>query len=689
MAVLNSIRKRGFFLILIIALALFAFILSDIINKGSSASDVQNVVATVNGTEISREEFMTQVDEYQRTLGPNASASQAMTLIWDQKLKSILYSQQSEDLGLTIGEEELNEQLNLTLSNNPTFQDENGIYSEARLVEYVASIQNNAAARQQWQTFIDGIKESLLQKNYANLVRSGLVATLADGEQQYKFENDKINIEFVQVPYTKIADEDVPVTDAEIEAYMRSHSDRFQVDPMVDIEYVSFEETPSMEDVQNAKTDMASLVDGFQSTEDYEFFVNDHSDNNYVNRWLSANDLPTPIKDTLLNIPHGTVYGPYKYNDTYNLSKVVASMQMPDSVEARHILIPVGLSSADSISRTPEQARSFADSLLTVLKTNRSKFADFVDQYSVDSGSKEKAGHYDWFAYNRMVAPFRDFCFEGKVGDLGVVETQFGYHLIEIEGQKDRKEMVKIATVTKEIEASESTLSLVFSESAKFEEAARNGDFTKVAEDKGLTPKPVNRIGKLDASIPGIGNNRTIINWAFEDESSVGDVKRFNINDSYVVVRLTRKSSEKALMSISEASAIVTPILRNQKKAQKIKESITGTTLQEMATSQNVGVKTASAITRSNPTLADAGTEPFVVGSAFGKKAGETTGVLEGVSGVFIVRVLAVNNAPSLENYASYANQLKSQINASSVNTNVYNALKKAADIEDNRADFY
>jgi peptidyl-prolyl cis-trans isomerase D len=689
MAVLNSIRKRGFFLILIIALALFAFILSDIINKGKSSSNVQNVVATVNGTEISREEFMTQVDDYQRTLGPNASASQAMNLIWDRELKSILYGQQSEDLGMSIGEEELNEQLNLTLSNNPTFQDENGIYSEARLVEYVASIQNNAAARQQWQSFIDGIKESLLQKNYGNLVRSGLVTTLADGEQQYKFENDKINVEFIQVPYTKIADEDIPVTDAEIEAYIRSHSDRFQVEPMVDIEYVSFDEKPSIEDVQNAETEMASLVAGFQSAEDYEFFVNDNSDNNYVNRWFAGKDLPTPIKDTILNLPHGTVYGPYKYNDTYNLSKVVATMQMPDSVEARHILIPIGLSSADSITRSPAQAKSFADSLLTVLKTNKSKFADFVNKYSVDSGSKEKGGHYDWFGYNTMVAPFRDFCFEGKVGDMDVVETQFGYHLIEIEGQKDRKEMVKIATVTKEIESSESTLSEVFSESAKFEEAARNGDFTKAAEDKGLTPKPVNRIGILDASIPGIGNNRTIINWAFEDESAVGDVKRFNVNNSYVIVRLTRKSKEKALMSISEASATVTPILRNQKKAQKIKESIKGTTLQEMATSQNVAVKTASAITRSNPTLAGAGTEPFVVGSAFGKKPGEMTGILEGVSGVFVVRVLSVNNAPALENYASYANQLKSQINASSVSTSVFNALKKSADIEDNRADFY
>lgn len=689
MAVLNSIRKRGFFLILIIALALFAFILSDIINKGSSASSVQNVVATVNGTEISREGFMTQVDDYQRQLGPNASASQAMDLIWDRELRSILYKQQAEELGLSVGEEELNDQLRLSLANNPTFQDENGIYSEARLIEYLASIKNNAPARQQWDTFIDGIKENLIQKNYSNLVRSGLVTTLADGEEQYRFENDKINIEYVQIPYDKIADEDVPVTDAEIQKYVREHADRFEVDPMVDIEYVSFEEKPSIEDMQAAENDMASLSDPFKAAEDYEFFVNDHSDNNYVDRWYFNKNLPQAIKDTITNVEVGNVYGPYKNAETFNLTKLIAITKMPDSVEARHILIPTGLNRADSITRTPDQAKKFADSLLAELKSNKSKFAQFVEAYSSDSGSKEKGGHYDWFAYNTMVAPFRDFCFEGKVGDMGVVESQFGYHIIEVEGQKNFDNAYKLATITKEIEASEATLSLVFSESAKFEEAARNGDFATAAEEKGLTPKPVNRIGKLDASIPGIGNNRTIVNWAFEKETNVGDVKRFNINETYVIARLTRKSDEKALMSVSEASAIVTPIVRKQKKAVKIRETVSGTTLQEVATSQNVTVKTASALTRSNPTIAGAGTEAKVVGAAFGKAQGETTALIDGETGVFMARILSVNKAPSLDNYAPYANQLKGTITGSTVNTQVFNALKKAADIEDNRANFY
>jgi peptidyl-prolyl cis-trans isomerase D len=689
MAVLNSIRKRGVFLILIIALALFSFILSDIINKGSSAASVQNVVATVNGTEILREDFMTQVDEYQRNLGPNAAASQAMNLVWDRQLKSLLYDQQVKALGLTISEEQLNDQLRMTLANNPTFQDENGLYSDARLLEYMAAIQNNARAKQQWDTFLKGVRESLGQSTYATLVASGMEVSMADGEQLYRFENDKIDIEYLHVPYSSIADEDVTVSESEIKTYIREHAQDFEVDPMVDLEYVIFEESASNEDMEAQKEDLTALIDGFNAADDVAFYVNDNSDQNFVDQWVRKEGMAQILRDSLLALPEGDVYGPYRDGSNFKLSKVVATMQMPDSVEARHILIPVGLSRADSITRSPAEALAFADSLYAELKKNRRKFADFVRAHSSDLGSVEKGGHYDYFGYNTMVAPFRDFCFEGRTGDLGVVESQFGVHIIEIEGQKEKSTAYKVATISREIEPSEATLSLVFSESAKFEEAARNEGFSVAADQKGLTPRPVNRIGALDANIPGIGNNRSIINWAFQGDVAVGDVKRFNLNESYVVAQVTRKSTEKALMSVAEASATVTPILRKQKKAQIIRQGLSGTTLQELASSQNVTVKTASALTRATPTIAGAGTEPVVVGAAFGVGALNTTELIDGETGVFKVRVLSEQPAVDLENYSSYVNQIKSGLLVNAINTRIFNALKAIADIEDNRADFY
>lgn len=689
MAVLNSIRKRGVFLILIIALALFSFILSDIINKGGSAASVQNVVATVNGTEILREDFMTQVDQYQRNLGPNASSSQAMNLVWDRQLKALLYDQQVKALGLTISEEQLNDQLRMSLANNPTFQDENGMYSDARLIEYMAALQNNARAKQQWDTYLKGVRESLGQSTYASLITSGMEVSMADGEQLYRFENDKIDIEYLYVPYSSIDDEEVDVSESEIRNYIKANAKDFEVDPMVDLEYVIFEESASNEDIAAQSEELSELIDSFDSAEDVEFFVNDNSDENFNDQWLRRDAMAQILRDSLLTLPQGSVYGPYRDGGNFKLSKVVANMQMADSVEARHILIPVGLSRVDSITRSPAEARAFADSLYGVLKRNRRKFTKFVSDYSSDLGSVENGGHYDYFGYNTMVAPFRDFCFEGKTGDLGVVESQFGVHIIEIEGQKNKSKAYKVATITREIEPSEETLSLVFSESAKFEEAARSEGFDQAADEKGLTPRPVNRIGALDASIPGIGNNRSIINWAFQEDVSVGDLKRFSLNGSYVVARVTRKSTEKSLMSVAEASATVTPILRNQKKAEQIRQGLSGSTLQELATSQNTTVKTASALTRATPTIAGAGTEPAVVGAAFGVGALNTTELIDGETGVFKVRVLEEQPAVDLGNYASYVNQIKSGIAVTAINTRIFNALKDIADIEDNRAEFY
>jgi hypothetical protein len=286
-----------------------------------------------------------------------------------------------------------------------------------------------------------------------------------------------------------------------------------------------------------------------------------------------------------------------------------------------------------------------------------------------------------------MVAPFRDFAFENKTGDMGVVKTRFGYHIMEILGQKNFQDVVKIATISKTIEPSEKTLNDIFSKSANFEVDSQKGDFNEVAKEKGFDVKPVNKIGELDATLPGIGENRSIVNWAFNEDTKIGDVKRFNLPNGYVIVQLTRRNP-KALKSVAEASAVVTPILRKEKKAKKLRESITGTTLQEISASQGVVIKTANAITRANPNIPGIGPEPKVIGEAFGTKEGETTDLIDGNTGIFKVKVLKITIAPALENYAGFAGQLNNTI-VPRINNDVINALKKTADIEDNRAKFY
>ncbi|QIE59401.1 peptidylprolyl isomerase [Rasiella rasia] len=704
MAVLNKIRQRSVFLIIIIALALFSFVLADVLRNGGFSSDKSvSTVATVNGVELDRVDFMNKVEAQQKQLPATAPPGQALNAVYDREVKRVLLEEQYETLGLTVQEDQLNDALSTYLSGNPTFQNEAGQFSQAKLDEYVASIRTNRQASQQWDDYIKSTKTAVLEETYFNLVTAGLVSTLADGEQEYRYQNDKINLEYAFVPFTKIADEEVPVSDSEIEAYIKSHQKEYEVAPQVDIQYISISEAASQQDIEDAELKIEKLLNervefneltkqndtiaGFRNTADIAGFVNANSENPYQDRWMFKKDIPASIKDTIYNLEVGEIYGPYKVDNTLNLSKVVAARQLPDSAKVRHILIPIGLSQADSITRTKEQAKVTADSLYNILKGNKGKFTGFVKDMSSDIASVGNDGVYDYFPYNQMVPAFRDFSFEKNVGDMGVVETRFGYHIVDVLGQKDKQRVIKVATITQDIEASEQTLNTVFSEATTFELDAQKGDFIEVAKAAGYSAKPVNKIGELDATIPGVGNNRAIVKWAFEEETEVGDIKRFSVSDGYVVAQLTRKNP-KGLMSIAEASPRITPILRKEKKAAKIKETITGTTLQEVAASQGVTVQTATAVTMAAPTIPGAGNEPAVVGVAFGKKAGEETDVLVGENGVYKLRVLALNPAPALENYAAFANQLNAQVTPT-VNTNVYNALKEAAEIEDNRKNFF
>ena len=707
MAILNSIRKRGVFLIIIIALALFSFILADVIRNGGFSSEKSlTTVATINGETLTRDIFMKQVELTQRNLGENGTTAQAMNMVWDRELRNVLQQQQYDALGLTAQKEQLEEALRMGLASNPTFQDADGVFSSLKVQEYIANVKaTNPTAYQQWLDYENNLKSGALQTTYYNMIKAGMRSTLSEGEQEYRYQNDKINMQYVYVPYTSIPDTDVSVTDSEIEAYIRKNAADYEQTPQVDVQFVSFSEAPSDADIADAETTITSLLKdrevynsninateilkGLENTQDYQNFINDNSDVPFQDRYFFKSDIPEAIAEDLFATPLNGIYGPYKLGNNNNISKVIGITQMPDSVQSRHILIRYqgSFRASDAITRSKEDAKAMADSIAGVLKRNKNKFEALAKTLSDDKSNSDNGGDLGYSGPGKLTKDFNDFIFDNKTGTLGVVETEFGFHVVEVQEQKNKQKAMKFATISKEIEASEKTLNEVFANASRFEVAAQKGDFSQIAKTQELALKPVNKIGALDATIPGVGNNRSIVNWAFGEDVSVGDVKRFSILDGYVVVQLTRKSP-KGLMSIAEASSLVMPKLRNAYKAKQIMATISGDDLDAIASSQGITVQNATAITMAAPTIPGAGAEPEVVGAAFAKAAGETTSLIAGEKGVFKVRVTAVNNAPALENYASYANQLNSAATPA-VNTKVYQALKNAAEIEDNRANFF
>src|SRR5690606_15959952 len=213
------------------------------------------------------------------------------------------------------------------------------------------------------------------------------------------------------------------------------------------------------------------------------------------------------------------------------------------------------------------------------------------------------------------------------------------------------------------------------------------GDFEETAKAGSYTVRPVNKLSGLDENIPGLGNQRTIVQWAFNPETEVGTVKRFGTTNGYAVIQLTGKRS-KGLATAQDASARVLPILRKQKKAALIIKNNSGKSMDELAKSNDVSVKAASDLSMKTPTILGAGREPKVVGVAMGLSEGEQSGLIEGENGVFMLTVSKKAIAPSLENYASYANTQK-ELNRNRSSFAAYTALEELAEIEDYRAEIY
>ncbi len=703
MAVLNKIRQRSLFLILIIALALFSFVLADLFkNSDALSSKSQNIVATINGTDITREDFLEKVERAQRQAGPNATNTQVMNMVWEQEVRRAVMQTQYDELGISVEKDQMRDLLKTSLATSPEFLNEAGIFDENKLNEYIANLKETSQqAYASWINYEQSIAANGLQQNYFNMVKAGLTGTLAEGELEHKLAGDKVDIKYVQVAYSTIKDSLVEVSKSEIAGYINENKKAYEVEASRDIKFVQFSEVASVEDENAFKADLNVFLKGrfvddrgrkdtihaFSQVKDNEDYINSNSDIKFDKRFVFKSSLPTTAADSIYNLEASGVYGPYKDNGYFKITKVIAVKQVPDSAKVRHILIPFkgAQSAGPDVTQTEAEAKVTSDSLLTVIKSDRSKFPDLVKEFSSDQGSVNNEGRYDWHPYNRMVPEFNDFEFEGEVGDIGVVKTVFGFHIIEIEGQKNKTKAVQVGTIARKIEPSEATTAELFRDASNFEIKASEGDFEAMSKENSFTVRPVNGIKVLDENIPGVGNQRPIVRWAFNKDTEIGAVKRFNIPNGYVVAQLVAKHKE-GLMSVEDATAKVLPLVRKEKKAKMIRDRVSATTLEDLAAAENTTVRSASALNMKSPTISGAGREPMVVGAAFGLKEGETSKLVDGEKGVYLIQVTKVTPAVKLDNYQAAANRVEQQ-KMSTVNTKLYQALKEAAEIEDNRAE--
>lgn len=698
MAILGKIRQRSFILIVIIALALFSFVLADVINSGGFASTSNNV-GSINGKDIAFEEFRLKVANTEKS-GQGMSTTQAVNRVWEQEINVALLTEELEKLGIRISEKHLIETLKSdpNFGQNPSFQNELKQFDINKYREYIKASSNPQEVEYFESTEASANINSKYQL-YSSLVKGGFFTTQNDAKFKYEMQNNKVSFDYVAVPYSSIKDSDVAVTDQEIVDYMKKNEKKFKSEETREIEYVVMEDKPSDADktdiqnkltallnprvVYNKETGANDTIVGFANTPNLVEFVNANSDFPYDSTYVGKSDLPAEHAEQIFNLAEGQIYGPYQYGDYYALSR---SMGRKAGAKARasHILISfTGSRAQPKEDRTKEQAKVKADELMAQINANPDSFTMLAFTVSEDQGSAQKGGDLDFFSPGQMVPAFNDFVFNNPVGKIGLVETEFGYHIIQV---TDKQDAIRLATIAQKIEASEKTSEVAYTNAVKFEVAATEKSFETALKESKLTAVPAVRVKAFDENLGQLGPQRQVVRWAFEKDTDVNTIKRFEIPKVGHVIARLKKINEEGLLNIEDARVRVEPILKNKKKAEKIMAKMKGSSLEAIATANAVQVQNAADITLESPMVASSGYEPKVVGLAFSTAANKISAPIEGNASVFVLKTTTVTKALPTKDYSAQLNALKAQ-SAQGVNR-VFPALKEKAEITDTRFQF-
>jgi peptidylprolyl isomerase/peptidyl-prolyl cis-trans isomerase D len=698
MAILSKIRERSMFLIVIIGLALFAFVASpkDILDFFNSSK--VDSVGEINGEAVSRRDFATQVEAYKSNRGASVSETQAVNAVWNNVLSEKIFKTQLEEAGIVVGEKDIWDAITEipSIKNAEIFKNEIGLFDEEKLKSYLANLKTSSKEQSNnaWLNWLQterSVKANLEKSAYTQLVKYGVGASLKEGERAYFEGQTKLSGSYVYVPYASVNDSLVKVTAADVEDYVKNHESEFSTVATRDIKYVNFDIKASKEDEEELKDDLNYIVPSFVTTKNTTEFIADAGTDISVDaKFLFKNNLPTIVAEEIFAANKGNVVGPYKFQNHLRLSKVVDFIKMPDSVQANHILISyLGSRSANAtVTRTELQAEKLADSILKVLKRKPAKFSGLAKSVSADKSNSDKGGKLDWFTYNQMVPEFRDYAFTNKKGSIGVVKTDFGFHVIKITGQKNIQKAVQLATIAKKIEASEATENQIFEQAETLAYELSSGKSIDVlVKENNYIARPLVGLKAMEDAVGSLGTNRGIVRWSFDAETAVNDVKRFDLDKGYAVVVVTNKT-EKGVASASKASSQVKPILIKEKKAALLAEKMKGSDLATLAATNNTTVKTFSNVTMSAPTISGVGVEPGLVGALYALEINKFVSNIVGVKGVFAVQVSKKETPTVLPSYEGSRNSLAKD-NQNKLARELFNSLKDLSVIIDNRAYIY
>ena len=704
MALIGTIRKNSWLLVVMIVLGVGGFVFMDISSVGGPGGGQQFSIGEVDGKPIDWADF--QMAEQALYQGQSIDVYNRRDYLWNYFIQDAIVRSEAKAIGLNVGDEEMQElQFGTNLSpvvqrnfSNPQTQQ-----IDRESLNQFRQAANDGTLAPQYKRIWDfqqiEIVKDRLQKKLQTMVLKGIYTPTWLAESYQNDVTGTVDFRYVQIPFDQVDDSEIEVSDADYTAYVKENASLYTRDEeMRDAVYVAFDVLPTKEDSLALYEAVQNLIQPFTETDDDSLFA-ENNFGSYSEAFFKSAEISPAIADTVFDLPIGTVYGPYIDAGAYQAVKILDRRTIPDSVSSRHILISV---------QTQEQvpgALAQADSIMNLLQTGAEPFDSLAMKLSGDAISGAQGGDLGYVALGTFVQPMNDHIFysDAQIGEVERVVSQFGIHLVEITGRKfETNEVgVRMAFVVEPIIPSETTQDYAYDDVLELAGQNRTVEALRatIDADEAMTLEEANNLSRnaFDFGELGRGNtSREIVRWLFDAEAEVGevaptvftyedDVNYFN--SKYVVVGLSRLHKPGLAKAESIMDLIEAPV-KNKKKGEVLKGRITGQDLASIAGQFSVEVDSVEKAHFGLQFLRNIGSEPLVLGKAMGMNIGDVSEPIIGENGVYVIQIIQKEPPAVATNMAEIRRQAASSIKQAA-EFELMSAMKDKAKIKDNRFTYY
>ncbi len=700
---MSFLRNRaGIIIVGAIGFAIVAFLVSDAVQMGGSfMQGNQTEVGEVDGNAISILEFNEKVEQntnnFKQQMGQSNLDPQMTSYIientWNQSISQILMSKEMSRLGLQVSKNELND---LVSGKNPdpqiiqNFGDpQTGQLNRMQLnafLENVKSQPSSSPVSQQWTAFLLNVRESKLAQKYTNLIKNSLYVTSLEAREDYDQRNKLANFNFVNLEYSSVPDNQVKLTDQDYADYYNENKYKFKNTlEKRSFEYIVFDANPSKADSADIKAMVAKTAAEFRAAANDSLFVSINAETKMPISYVRKGQLEPALDSAVFSASKGAFIGPLFTGGVYKMVKVLDLKVGPDSVKASHILLnPATEGGID-------KAKAKADSIRSLIAGGAS-FTELAAKFGTDA-SKDSGGELGTFARGAMVPAFEEAVFNGSTGDLKVITTQFGVHVIKINAQIGSSKVARVAIVDKSFSTSNKTQQEAYSKATSFLTVAKNAEtFDTEAKKAAYVKLLADNVVPTQASIPGLDNPREMVRWVYGADK--GDVSNqvFEMGNKFAVAKVIDIFREGTL-PLEQVKKDIEPMVMKRVKArmlvEKLEKALEGSkSIEQVAQKVGRAVTPVQNIVFANPVIPGLSQENILVGTIFGSQPGKLSQPIEGEQGVYVFVVNGFSKPAPLTNAFKQKVQI-SQGLAQRASGEAFKALRDNSKIKDNRVKFF